>query len=195
MLEEKVMSRRKLLIVVLCGLLTLAGCNLVLQSTGHTSTDPQAAQRFFPQFGNYNISATDDIQTAITTALGGAGLLTGNPAQAALVAQIDTVINCYKEVGAVDARIYIERVTLDDLRIPTAGVLAVINQDRIRENFLSCVTRTPLGGLLGAQSAQPEPCLGSGTFTFEGNTISFLYAATDTPLCDLFAQHFRQYGG
>jgi hypothetical protein len=186
------MSRQGLVIIALVALLALTGCSL-REETGHTRDDQQAAQSFFPNFGNYNISETDNIQAAITTALGGAGLLTGNPVQAALVAQVDSMISCYKEVGAVDARIYIERINPADLRIPTAGVLAVINQDRIRDNFLQCVTRTPLDGIFRSQTAQPEPCFGSGTFTFEGDTISYIYAATDTPLCTLFGQHFAPF--
>lgn len=187
------MVKRSLFVMLMVGLLSLTGCELATQ-TGHTSSDAPAAQSFFPSVPGYNVQATDSVQTAITTALGGASLLTGNPVQAALVSQVDRVIDCYREVGAVEARIYVEQISnLDTVRVPIAGVLAVINQDRLRDNFFACLTRTPLDGLFGAQAAQPEPCFGSGTFRFGDDTISYLFAATDRPLCQSFEAHFSQF--
>ena len=104
------------------------------------------------------------------------------------------MIDCYRDVGAVDAKVYVEQVTnLEGLRLPIAGVLAVINQDRLRENFLSCVTNTALDELLSPQSLEPEPCYGSGTFTSQGDTISYIYGATDRPLCQLMEQYFSGF--
>lgn len=188
------MYKRCLIVILLLGVFVLAGCDIA-PTTSDRASDPQAAQQYFPQLGGYNVTQTDNIQSAIATAAGGAGVLTGNPVQAAMVAQIDSIINCYRDVGAVDARIYIENITIDNVRIPTAGVLAVINEDRLRDNFLACVARTPLDGRMSPQSVQPEPCFGSGSFTHQDNRISYLYAATDTPLCSLFSQHFAQFGG
>ncbi len=186
------MVKRSMFVLLIVGLLSLTGCELATE-TGHTSSDAPAAQNFFPALPGYNIQTTDNVQDAITAAMGGASLLSGNPIQAALVTQVDRVIDCYREVGAVDARVYVEQIgNLETVRVPIAGVLAVINQDRVRENFLQCVTSTPLDGFR-AQSAQPEPCYGSGTFRFGDDTISYLFAATDQPLCQSFEAHFAQF--
>lgn len=186
------MKRAAPFFAILLTMLILVGC----QETGDTDTDIEAAQSFFPSLAGYTTYETESIQEAVTTALGGAGVLTGNVVQAALVERIDSLISCYRRTGAVDARIFVEQVSnLDSVRVPIAGVLAVINQDRIRDNFLACISDTPLDGVLGTQSVEPEPCTGSGTFEFEGDTISYLYAATDKPLCGLFNVHFAQFQG
>lgn len=187
--------KRSLIVILMLALLGLTGCALGTE-TGHTSGDAPAAQSFFPNVPGYNVQATNSVQDAIVTALGGASLLSGNPIQAALVMQVDRVIDCYRDVGAVDARIYVEQLSnLDSVRVPVAGVLAVINQDRVRDNFLACISQTPLDGMFRSQAAQPEPCYGSGTFRFGNDTISYLFAATDRPLCQSFEAHFRQFGG
>lgn len=185
------MTRKSIFLMILT-MLALVGC----QQTGDKNTDIEAAQSFFPALTGYTTYATTNVQDALATALGGAGVISGNVVQAALVERIDSMIDCYREVGAVDAQIYVEQVgNLESVRAPRAGVLAVINQDRLRDNFLACITTSPLDGMFGAQSAEPEPCTGSGTFTYEGDRISYLYAATDTPLCTLMQNHFAQYGG
>lgn len=178
-------------LVLIAGALALAACSLTT-NPNQTSTDPAAAQSFFPQIAGYDATTTDSIRTAITTTLGSAGLLTGNLVQAALVAKVDDMIRCYQQVGAADARIYTQRINITEPTVPIAGVLAIINQDRIRENFLGCALRNPLTGF-GAQAAEPEPCYGYGTFAFNEDRISYLFAATDQPLCDRFAQHFAPY--
>jgi hypothetical protein len=184
------MMTKRLLILLTLGAVALAACSF---ETKGDKTDPEAAQSFIPTLPGYNIQETDHLQDAIASAAGGASLLTGNIVQAALVQRIDALIDCYRNTGAVDARIYVERLdTLNEVRVPIGGALAVINQDRVRDNFLGCVTQGP-AGLFGAQSAQAEPCYGSGTFQFNGDTISYIYGATDRPLCDLFDAYFAQY--
>lgn len=179
------MSRKIILLLLM--IFALAACDT--SDTGDRDTDTEAAQSFFPTIAGYSSQETDNVQDAVVTALGGASLLSGNVAQAALVDRLDTLLDCYRERGALDARIYLENITnLTEARVPVAGVLAVINQDRIRDNFASCITRPP--GLFSAQSATPEPCTGTGQFTAEGDTILYVYAASDTPLCQRFQAYF-----
>lgn len=180
------------LILILITALALTACNFD-RSTDDTDTDVEAAQSFFPALQSYNTSSTDNIRDAVVTALGGASLLTANPVQAGLIAQADAMIDCYQEVGAADVQVYTQRINLSEPTIPIAGVLAVVNQNRIADNFLHCLTSTPLDGVFGAQSVQPQPCYGHGTFTFNEDRISFLYAATDQPLCNEFNTYFAQY--
>jgi len=180
------MFKKAILILILATLPWLTGCEAT--DTGDTATDPEAAQSFFPTLPNYTVQGTESVQDAIVSTLGGASLLTGNPVQAALVQRLDALLDCYRERGALDAKIYTENVTtMTEARVPIAGVLAVINQNRVRENLVSC--------LLSPMSATPQPCSGSGSFTFQGDTILYIYAASDRPLCDLFQQHMNTFGG
>ena len=182
----------RLLTLLLIAVVALTACSLTGE-TGDSSTDAAAAQSFVPDLPGYTEHTTDNLRDTLTGLLGGAGVLTGNPVQALLVAKVDDLIDCYQDVGALEAKIYTQNVDLSEIAIPIGGVLAVVNQDRVRDNFLSCLLRPPNAGLFGAQAAEPEPCFGYGTFTFEEETISFVYAATDQPLCTAFNQFFAPY--
>lgn len=189
------MSFRALVVLMLISLLALSACELDRAPTGDDADDPEAAQSFFPTITGYTMRETDNIQDAVAAAAGGAGVLTGNPVQAGLVERLDTLVDCYRDVGAVEARLYTERLgSLETARVPIAGALVIVNQNRVQDNFLSCLTQSPLDGVFGAQSARPEPCYGVGSFEFSGDTIRFFYGATDSPLCGTFRSHFGQYG-
>ena len=181
------MSKRILIVVVCLSLLALAGCDAF--DTGDTSEDPEAAQSFFPTISGFNVQESGGIQDAIVGALGGVSVLTANPVQAALVERVDTLLDCYRERGALDVKIYTENISnITEPRVPLAGVLAVINVSRVRDNFASCILESPR-----ALTATVEPCAGTGSFVFEGDTIRYIYAAIDTPLCDIFKNHFSQW--
>jgi len=131
------------------------------------------------------------VQATLSSVSGGASLLSGNPALTAAIAQIDGMVTCYRNVGAADARVYY-RVDVSRLaagQIPSVGVLAVINQDRLVNNFLACA--------LGAQPVGPQAagdvpiCSNAGSLEVEGETISYLYAGTDEQICALMAMPFR----
>ncbi|MFN8379173.1 MAG: hypothetical protein U0452_10930 [Anaerolineae bacterium] len=186
-----------LLATLLMMVLALAACNLgesvagIVPTTGDTAADASAAQQFLPNVPGYNATDADSIVDALSTVAGGGSLLTGNLAAAGLVTQIDGMIQCYQNVGAAAARIYLPQNAVDVAgqlaagSIPSVGVVAIINQDRLVNNFLSCA----LGGALqafSAQAAQPQPCAASGTFTADGQTLHYLYAATTPDLCSAF---------
>ena len=59
------------IILILLGLLVLAGCGTV-PNTGDTNTDVEAAQSFLPAFAGYATYETSSIQDALVTALGSA---------------------------------------------------------------------------------------------------------------------------
>jgi len=175
---------RKLWIIMLL-IVPLVAC----QPTDDTKEDTQAAQSFFPSFDNYAVEGLESVQDAVLGGLTAAGIGTGNLPFSAVMYKLDDFVDCYRETGTFDARLYIERIsTVDELRLPIAGVLVVLNQNRAVDNFLSCVTRPP-SNLSRVMTA--EPCTGSGSFQFGGDTISYLYAATDEPLCVLWQSHFN----
>ncbi len=184
----------RILAVVLVGILALTACSLTT-STDDTSEDASAVQSFFPNLttAGYNISESDTVIDAITTALTGAAVGTGNLPAAALIQKVDNMIACYQAVGAADARIYTERINITNPAIPIAGVLMIVNENRIVDNFLHCLSRIPGGDLFESQRATPEPCWGYGSFTFNEERISYLFAATDQPLCTLFTNNFAPY--
>lgn len=178
-----------LILAALFGLTSACG-GLNTGGTGQTSRDQQAAQSFMPTLAGYSSVAANDIQAALSTILQTGSLATGNLPATLLINRLDAFINCYREVGAVDARVYSTN-TLDVIP-PIVGALAIVNQDRVGDNFLACaVNPAGQGGLAGAQAAQP--CFGSGSFTANNDTILYIYAASDQQLCDRFNAHFAQY--
>lgn len=192
------MSRKLLLIVLALSVLGAAcsqigGTNIV-PTTGDTANDASAVQRFIPNLSSlgYTSVQASDIQTALSSVSGGASLLTGNPAAAALVAQIDGMVSCYRNVGAFDARIYYQSniTTLIQGQIPSVGALAVVNENRLINNFLSCALNGRQAFGAQSESQGSQPCSGSGSIVVDGETIAYLYAATDTNLCNYLSSPF-----
>ncbi|MBC8171020.1 MAG: hypothetical protein H7X77_05095 [Anaerolineae bacterium] len=175
------LKKLSLLFVVALVVMT-AGCNV--GSTGQTSTDAQAVQQFFPTVTGFNTAPVNDIIQAFSTITGGASLATGNILGAAAIARLTSMIDCYRNVGAVDARVY------TGIRIPPViGAVAIINQNRAADNFLSCATGMTAQGA----TAEPQVCVGSGSFVSGGDTFLYLYASSDGSLCESFVTHFNQY--
>lgn len=182
---------KRWIILAIMSLFALTAC----QSTGDTKTDASAVQSFFPTIANYSVQESSDLQGALSSVLTAASLSTGNIVAAPLVLKVDSILSCYRNAGAVDAKVYVEnpgdQLIRDDIRLPIGGVLVVVNQSRVISNFASCVTSGNTG--FRAQSVTPEPCTGNGTFTANNESFSYFYAATDGPLCDDFSRHFAQY--
>jgi hypothetical protein len=174
-------------------LLVMLGCSFTLGTgpTGDTANQSTSAQSFLPDIAGFNRTNADSITSAITSLGGGASLISGNPALAVGIAKIDDMIQCYQRAGAVAANIYTENNIGQLLQgqIPSVGALAVVNQDRLSRNFLNCA----LGGAdtFSAQDATIEPCFGSGTFMREGETITYIYAATAPGLCQSFQNYYN----
>ena len=187
------MFRRSLLILAV---ILIAACSRFgvpggsgVPTTGNTSSDAAAAQQYVPDLPGYISTNASTISSAVSTISGGASVLSGNLIGAAMVAQIDGMISCYQQVGAVAAKVYAQAdiASVASGQIPTVGALAVINQDRLANNFLPCALGSGKG--FSAQDAAPQPCANSGTFSANGNTYWYLYAATNQNLCTLIAQH------
>ena len=187
------MFRRSLFILAV---ILIAACSrigvpggAVVPTTGNTSSDPAAAQQYVPDLPGYVSTNAANISSAVSTISGGASILTGNPIGAVMIAQIDGMISCYQQVGAVAAKVYAQAdiVSVASGQIPTVGALAVINQERLSGNFLPCALGSGKG--FSAQAAVPQPCANSGTFSANSNTYWYVYAATNQDLCTLIAQH------
>ncbi len=189
------MKHSPIWIVLLCSMvIAVSACSQLgganVPPSGDTSTDASAAQQFVPDLQGYYSTNANSIVDALTTFGGGASLVSGNPAAALLIAQIDGMIACYQNTGAVAAKVYVEQNFAQVLQgqIPSMGVLAVINQDRVVNNFLQCALGSSQG--LSAQNAQVQPCGGSGTFMSGNETLHYLYASTDNNMCATFQSFF-----
>lgn len=172
------------LILIIATMLTIAACT----DTGNTAGDATSAQRLLPNLAGYT---TTDIDTAINgafTAAGTAALASGQPEITVALAKADQMLQCFQYRGAIAAKTYNE----DGLSgfIPKTGAVLVINQTRLSEELINCV----LGGqeeTFGAQSLTVEPCMDAGFFTYQGDSISYVYVGSDPALCALYDQHFN----
>jgi hypothetical protein len=171
---------------LLLTILLLAACSMT--ATGDRVSDAASAQNFLPNIPGYTMTEATSITDALTAAGVGGSLLTGNLPLAALVSRLDAMMECYNGVGAVAARVYTE-VNIGNLiqgQIPKIGALAVINEDRLERNFLSCALGS--SSSISAQADQVQPCGGSGTFTVNNERLHYLFGATAPELCNIFQQ-------
>ena len=184
-------------VLLFLAVITVAACSQIgipggaaVPTTGNTSSDAAAAQQYVTDIPGYISTNATSITSAISTFSGGASLITGNPITAALIAQIDGMITCYQNVGAVAAKIYAQAdiAALTQGQVPAVGALAVVNQDRLISNFLPCALGSGRGLSAQAQPAD-QPCANSGSFTANGNTFLYVYAASKQELCAAIAQH------
>ncbi len=167
----------------------LTACSDLLPTGTDTADQGAAAGLFLPAPTGYVRSDAASISDALATLGGGASLLGGNPALAVAISSLEGMIQCYQDVGAVAAGIYTPE-SLGNLLQGQAfslGAVAVINQDRLSRNFLNCA----LGDLgFSAQADALQICSGSGSLLVASETIHYLYAATDSLLCQTFQTHF-----
>ncbi len=153
--------------------------------TGDTSADEEAAQSLMPTIGGYTSIQTDSVQDAIASVTGAGSVATGNVIAAAAIARIDAMIDCYRGVGAVDARMFASTSLVNG--VPVVGALAIVNQTRLVNNFLQCAADP---GGMRAQGAN-QVCTGSGQLEVNGESIAYVYAASNQVLCTAFDNHFN----
>lgn len=165
----------------------LAGCRVV-PGTGDSINDAASADRFVPQsLPGYTVTDATSVSDALTKAGIASSVITGNVPLAGAIAKLDGMIQCYKSVGAVSARVYTEQnVTL--VGIPKIGALAVVNTTRLGRNFLQCALNT---GVSAQAVGEIQPCGGSGQKIVNNETLEYVYAATAPELCALFQAQFN----
>jgi hypothetical protein len=170
-------------------LLLISGCGGAV--TTPSANDAAAAQNFVPETIPGYV-ATD--ATSITDALSKAGasisLLSGNLLTTGVIAQLDSMIQCYKGVGAVAARVYTEQ-NITGTGIPKIGALAVVNITRLQSNFLNCALKIINGGASAQSAGDIQPCGSSGEKVVNNETLQYIYGATTPELCTIFQQRFN----
>lgn len=165
-------------------MLTVAACS----NTGNTANDATSAQRLLPNLSGYSANDVDAALDGAFTAAGTAALAGGQVEITAALAKADQMLQCFQDRGAIAAKTYTE--TSPSSIVPKAGAVMVINQTRINQEVINCI----LGGQnegFGAQSVVVEPCADADTFTYQGDSISYIYVGTDRALCNLYDTHFN----
>lgn len=170
-------------------LMVIAGCQVV-PSTGDKATDAAAAENFIIQsIPGYAVTDAASVTDALAKAGVTGSLLTGNLPAAGSLGKINYIVQCYKGVGAVAARVYTETNIINTINgTPKIGVLAVINTTRLQRNLLQCVLNT---GASAQAAGGIEPCGGSGSFKVNNEDLQYLYAATTPELCQTFQASFN----
>ncbi|MFZ4814088.1 MAG: hypothetical protein ACOYL5_06120 [Phototrophicaceae bacterium] len=179
------MKIRLLAVALLIALFT-AACSTT--PTG-TSTDANSAANFLPTLNGYTVTNASSITEAITAAAGQGANAFGNPAVVEAIARVDTFIACYTATGSAAANIYTQvdlSSVLSGSLVPSVGAVAVVNNDRVRENLIACAT----SGDFSAASA-PSTCQGNGSFTSGGNTFTYVYISTQQTFCSSVSSHFN----
>jgi hypothetical protein len=180
-------------------------------SQNSASSNTGNASAFLPAFNGYTNVGAQSVGDAFAL-LSGTGLFdaqaagndttfsaqslgAGTIATSIIVSRVDEFIECYRGVGAVDAQIYIKANinTFVNGDVPPLGAIAVINQDRLRDNLVSCAVSPNDPNAFSAQAAQP--CGNFGTFRQAGETLYYIYAGTNTEFCNLVDTYYARFGG
>ncbi len=180
-----ILSRSLFLIVILS---LIAAC---APNTSQTANDPVAAQQLMPNIVGYAANDVTDVVAALSTAASAASLAGGNLPVAGALNRADALLRCLQERGAVSGRSYLQQ-NITNI-VPEAGVVVIINNDRVAENFLACLASG--ASPMRAQTVTIEPCAEAGNFTFQNNSYSFVYVGVGNELCGYFALHFNNLRG
>lgn len=172
---------RRLVFILLASLATLlVACDTIAAPTGDTSTDVDSAQNQLPSFANYAQTDAQNVKEALTRAIQAGSLATGNLISAGILERLNTMADCFADVGALAGRVY------TSLNPPAAGLLVVVNNERITSNFMQCAVNP--GARAQMRSAVVEPCASAGTYTDNNITYSYIYASSDPSMCGSFEE-------
>ena len=170
--------------LLLLFLLGVSACS----DTGNSANDTLSAQRLLPNLAEYTATNVDTSMDGAFAAMGGAALMGGQVGITAAIAKLEQVLQCFQDRGALAAKFYSQTET--DGGLPHVGAALVINQSRINQEMINCA----LGGqeeTISSQNVNLEPCANAGTFTYEDNTISYVYVGSHPDVCALYELHFN----
>ena len=182
------MKLLRLLAFMILPLAALAACS----DTGNAANDATSAQRLLPNLANYTATDIDATVDGAFAAVGGAALMGGQFGLTAVIAKAEQILQCFQDRGALAARWY--QQSDSTLIAPKVGASLVINQSRVNQELINCA----LGGQEDGASAQSfaiEPCASAGTLTYQGDTVSYLYAGSHSDVCAVFQLHFDNLAG
>jgi hypothetical protein len=172
-------SRLYPLLFAVAALMVVAGVLLGITRQG---PEENPAAELLPDLPGYNTVEGELLTDYIGKLGGGAALLAGRPELALAIAAVDQVIDCYQEVGAVQARAYSKQE--DPL---SAGVVAIGDRNKLLDpqNLFKCVAPAmPDAG--GPDMASIRPCTASYTLARDDNEFYILYAGATEEVCRAF---------
>lgn len=185
------MRRITVFVLLLLTTALTAACAAV-PPTGDNANQVLSAQNQMPPVpSGYQTMQGDSIQAALNAAATAANLGTGNLLGVALTNRVDALVACYRETGAVDARVYYS------IQDAGGGLAVVVNNDRLANNLIQCVNEAA-GARFRSQDAF-QPCVSNGTFTVSDsgltNTFTYIYMGSTPTLCTAFQNHFNALSG
>jgi hypothetical protein len=177
----------KLILTVCITLIFVAilACGPANSQVTPTPETPPVVQ-LMPNLQGYEVVEAETIQSHISNLAEGGALLVGHPELAVLVDKVDDVIACYREVGAVNARIY-----TDQEFALSSGVIAIADRNRLADPTIlfRCI-----GGQVVPFSSEPElnPCSHSYTLERDNNEFYIIFAGTTQEICDAFCANLEE---
>ncbi len=140
-----------------------------------------------PDLPGYKVVEAQDLTGYLKTLGEEAAQLTQQAELAEATAGVDEIIRCYREVGAVRARIYSHEQT------PlVAGAVVIADRNAMLNpiNLFNCIAPKAQGGV-GIQSVRVEPCTANYTLTRDAaklppNEFYIRYAGTTPEICQAF---------
>jgi len=172
------MSKRILALITIL-MLVLVACD----TTGDAS-DATSAQNQQPALEGFQTTDLDVAADAVLTTAAGASAASGNAALFAALQRADALLQCLQDTGAISALMYMEETP--SAFIPQTGASLVVNQTRVEQNILACVTDTGMS----AQGLEDQLCAAYGEFTVQNENFYFAYVGAGAGLCAGFEQHF-----
>lgn len=182
--EKQVYAKLTLNGLMILAITTVLACGPAGSST---TLPPSAAPvvQLMPDLPGYQTVEAESIQSYIVTLAEGGSLLAGHPELAVLIDKVDDVITCYRQTGAVNARIY-----SDTGFALSSGIVAIADRNRLTDPtvLFRCV-----GGQVVPFSREPElnPCSHSYTLQRDNNEFYIIYAGTTQEICDAFCANLE----
>lgn len=185
-----------LLATALAFVLAACGAASSVTTPPTAASDPQSAGAFMPAVPGFTVTGASSLSDAITAAADSGAKELGNPVLERTISTVDNFVSCYQQAGAVAANIYTQTdlsAALSGNVQVSAGAVAIVNQDRVRENLLNCVTSSASAdGAFAAQAV--TTCQQSGSFSSGGDTFTYIYISTSNTFCNTVQQHFNGIG-
>lgn len=172
------MQRIKVLLLLMI-VMAVAACDQIAQPTGDSASDVDSAQNQLPAFAAYTSTDAASVKDALARALQVGSLGSGNIISAALIERLNTMADCLGNVGALAGRVY------SSINPPAAGLLVLVNNERVANNLLSCALNPGAQAQTEGRQAV-QPCASNGTYTDNGVSYTYIYAATDPSMCGAF---------
>ncbi len=166
----------KTLTILAIAMLLLSSCSLLAPD----KTPPAVAM--MPDLPGYQTVEGETLTGYISNLAEGASMLAAQPEMAGAVLAVDHIVGCYQDLGAIQARLYINQN--EPLE---AGTVAIADRNELLNpvNLYKCV-QPQIGN-----AVEFQPCTGHYTLKKDGNEFYIIYAGTTANLCRTFCEHLE----